>query len=90
MPFARVEHAKYMVVDGERMWLGTANWGPGYFLQSRNLGLAIDNRPLASQARAVFEASWTAPSAAAVTQGKYPEKVRGETPPPGTAKVYGK
>src|SRR5690606_17262512 len=26
IPFARVAHAKYLVVDGRRAWVGTSNW----------------------------------------------------------------
>jgi len=39
--FARVEHCKYMAADGEWLWVGTSNWEPGYFLDTRNLGLTI-------------------------------------------------
>ena len=35
VPFARVAHAKYMVVDGARAWVGTSNWEGDYFTQSR-------------------------------------------------------
>ena len=61
--FARVEHCKFMVVDGEWLWVGTSNWEPGYFHTTRNLGLTIHHRPLAGEARIVFEHDWTAPSA---------------------------
>lgn len=41
VPFARVAHAKYLVVDGERAWVGTSNWERDYFFQSRNVGLIL-------------------------------------------------
>uniref|UniRef100_A0A832MJU1 PLD phosphodiesterase domain-containing protein n=1 Tax=Eiseniibacteriota bacterium TaxID=2212470 RepID=A0A832MJU1_UNCEI len=89
IPFARVEHCKYAVVDGERLWIGTSNWEPGYFTASRNMGLVIEGRTLARQARRVFETSWRAPSAAPLRHdADYPPKVRGEQPPPG-ARAYG-
>lgn len=89
IPFARVEHCKYAVVDGERLWLGTANWEPGYFTGSRNLSVILEHPRLGAQAKKIFDTSWTAPSAAPLRMtGDYPEKVRGETPPPG-AKKYG-
>ena len=44
IPFARVIHAKYMVVDSLHSWIGTSNWGPGYFHPSRNLGLSVVGR----------------------------------------------
>ena len=39
IPFARVIHAKYLVVDGELYWVGTSNWSPSYFFKSRNVGI---------------------------------------------------
>jgi phosphatidylserine/phosphatidylglycerophosphate/cardiolipin synthase-like enzyme len=42
IPFARVAHAKYMVVDAARAWIGTSNWERGYFHESRNAGLIIE------------------------------------------------
>lgn len=86
--FSRVEHCKYMVVDGEWLWIGTSNWEPSYFLTTRNLGLTIHDPALAAQAAAVFRASWEAPTA--VVYGpdtKLPPRVHGETPPEGE-KVY--
>jgi phosphatidylserine/phosphatidylglycerophosphate/cardiolipin synthase-like enzyme len=88
IPFARVEHCKYAVADGAKVWVGTANWGPGYFNQTRNIAVTIDHTGIAAQARRIFETSWTATSAAAIRAGDYPEKVRGTTPPAGKT-VYG-
>lgn len=90
IPFARVEHCKYAVVDGDRFWLGTANWEPGYFTGSRNLSVIVAHAGLGAAASEVFATSWAAPSAAPLRmEGDYPEKIRGETPPAG-AKVYGR
>ncbi len=89
IPFARVEHCKYMVVDSTWTWVGTSNWEPSYFRGSRNAALVMRNRPLAEQARAVFETSWRSPHATPVTAtGRYEPKIHRETPPPGK-KVYG-
>src|SRR5205814_51989 len=63
IPFARVEHCKYMVADTTTTWVGTSNWEPSYFLKLRNVAVTLLNRPLATAARRVFEASWTAPTA---------------------------
>ena len=41
IPFARVIHAKYMVVDRSRSWVGTSNWEGDYFLKSRNVGVFV-------------------------------------------------
>ncbi|MFT5783806.1 MAG: phosphatidylserine/phosphatidylglycerophosphate/cardiolipin synthase-like enzyme, partial [Candidatus Krumholzibacteriia bacterium] len=39
IPFARVEHAKYLTVDGQALWIGTSNWSRDYFHNSRNISL---------------------------------------------------
>lgn len=59
VPYGRVVHAKYMVVDGERTWIGTSNWERGYFHQSRNMGLVIDGAPFAKQLERFFATGWT-------------------------------
>jgi phosphatidylserine/phosphatidylglycerophosphate/cardiolipin synthase-like enzyme len=90
IPFARVEHCKYMVVDTVWTWVGTSNWEPDYFHSSRNAALTMNNRPLARQAHAIFEAGWRSPTAQPLrAEGKYEPKLHRETPPPGKT-VYGK
>ena len=90
IPFARVEHCKYMVVDTLWTWVGTSNLEPDYFHTSRNAALVMRNAPLALQARRMFETGWRSPTARDVnpTQ-RYEPKVHRETPPPGR-KAYGK
>ncbi len=56
--FARVSHAKYMVVDGERAWIGTSNWERDYFANSRNLGLIVEGKLIGSQLDLYFESTW--------------------------------
>jgi phosphatidylserine/phosphatidylglycerophosphate/cardiolipin synthase-like enzyme len=84
--FARVEHCKYVAVDHEWLWIGTSNLEPGYFLDTRNLGLTIHDPVLAGQADEVFRVSWEAPTA--VPYGpdtRLPAREHGETPPAGTS-----
>ena len=84
IPFARVEHCKYMEVDSTWTWVGTSNWDPGYFHTTRNIAVTIENRPIALHARRIFDASWNAKTAMAVANGQmYPERAHGEKPPPG-------
>jgi len=66
IPFARVSHAKLLVVDGARGWLGTSNWEKDYFYESRNLGLVIENKQLAGQMAEFFFTGWSS---------KYAEKL---------------
>jgi len=89
VPFARVEHCKFMVADSTWLWLGTSNWEPSYFLTTRNLGVTIHDAPLALQARAAFATSWSAPTAATFgPTTKLPPREHGPTAPAGE-KVYG-
>ncbi|MDI1445154.1 phospholipase D-like domain-containing protein [Polyangium sp. 6x1] len=55
IPFARVAHAKYMVVDGKSAWIGTSNWEGDYFTVSRNVGLFIDGKAVAERLGRIFE-----------------------------------
>lgn len=90
IPFARVEHTKVMVVDTLMTWVGTSNWGPDYFWDTRNVAVTMQNRPLAREAHESFETSWNAPTAVKVHPGgTYPARVHGEEPPPGARKYGG-
>jgi phosphatidylserine/phosphatidylglycerophosphate/cardiolipin synthase-like enzyme len=55
VPFGRVVHAKYCVVDGRRAWLGTSNWEKSYFFTSRNVGVVVHDEQIASQLDVFFE-----------------------------------
>jgi phosphatidylserine/phosphatidylglycerophosphate/cardiolipin synthase-like enzyme len=90
IPFARVEHCKYMVVDTLWTWVGTSNWEPDYFHSSRNAALTMRNRLIARQARAIFETSWRSPTSQVVHADRaYAPKTHRETPPPGRS-TYGR
>jgi phosphatidylserine/phosphatidylglycerophosphate/cardiolipin synthase-like enzyme len=90
IPFARVEHCKYLVADTLMTWVGTSNWSPDYFHATRNVAVTMQDRPIARQARAIFETSWRAPGAAALSpDSTYAPKVHGEEPPPGRVKYGG-
>jgi phosphatidylserine/phosphatidylglycerophosphate/cardiolipin synthase-like enzyme len=58
VPYSRVVHSKYMVVDGEKLWLGTSNWQGGYLDESRNLEVVVADPVLAAQAAAVHVKLW--------------------------------
>ena len=89
IPFARVEHCKYMVADSTWLWLGTSNWEPSYFFSSRNIAVTVDHPPLARRARGIFETSWNATSAVPLTaNSQLTRRTHGEKPPPGMT-LYG-
>jgi phosphatidylserine/phosphatidylglycerophosphate/cardiolipin synthase-like enzyme len=61
--FARVEHCKYLVVDGARSWIGSNNWSKDYFFASRNLGMVVSGGKFADRLNAIFARSWDGPYA---------------------------
>jgi len=63
IPFARVAHAKYMIVDGKRAWIGTSNWEGDYFTSSRNVSLFVDGETLAGRLDRIFEDAFGGPLA---------------------------
>lgn len=63
VPFARVGHAKYMVVDGHRAWIGTGNWEGDYFTASRNAGLIVEGPKVGERLDRYFADAWGSPYA---------------------------
>ncbi|MDO9694112.1 MAG: phospholipase D-like domain-containing protein [Candidatus Latescibacteria bacterium] len=79
IPFARVEHPKYLVKDGDEAWLGTANWGRDYFHESRNLSFFFAAGPVAGDMARWFDTSWNSPYAEVVDPcAEYAPPPRGE------------
>ena len=77
IPFARVIHSKYLVVDGKTLWLGTSNWSGGYLNASRNLELVIQDEPLAARVAKIHAHLWDSPYAVPVDILKtYPKPKR--------------
>lgn len=66
IPYARVEHCKYMIVDGAASWIGTGNWEYGYFHESRDAALIIKGEHTAAVLRQIFDADWNGPYVSAV------------------------
>ncbi len=59
--FARVEHCKYLVVDGTRAWVGTSNWSRDYFHASRNAGFVFDGGRIPTLLDRIFRRAWNSP-----------------------------
>jgi len=79
IPFARVEHCKFMVIDSERFWLGTSNWSEGYFHKGRNVSLTVENGPLTERLSEIFEKSRDSAYCEVLDNGRdYEEKFYGE------------
>lgn len=57
IPFARVEHCKYITADSV-CWIGTSNMSRDYFYESRNVGLVVKNGKFTQSVRDIFYKSW--------------------------------
>jgi phosphatidylserine/phosphatidylglycerophosphate/cardiolipin synthase-like enzyme len=66
IPYARVVHAKYLVIDGVSAWVGTSNWEADYFMRSRNVGLWVDGASFAGRLDRFFQDGWDGPYATPV------------------------
>lgn len=66
IPYARVEHCKYLVVDENISWISTSNWEKSYFYNSRNASIVIQNDKINNELTELFLKDWN---------GKYTEYV---------------
>lgn len=74
IPFARVDHSKYIVVDEGRACVSTSNFEYGYFYDCRDVSLVFAGGPVNGQLRRIFEQVWTGPYAAPLRlEGDYPK-----------------
>lgn len=78
IPYARVIHSKYCVVDGKTAWVGTSNWEGGYLDQSRNLELVIRDGKFAERVRQLHDQLWESIYAEDLDQEKVYPKVKRE------------
>lgn len=66
IPFARVIHSKYMIIDRGLLWIGTSNWGGGYLDNSRNLELIFKEPGMIAPAIQLHEQLWGSPYSAPI------------------------
>lgn len=76
VPFARVCHSKLMVVDDDLGWVGTSNWGRGYFFGSRNVGVIVESRAFAARLEGYFRSTWDSRYAETLVPGRHYEPPR--------------
>ena len=74
IPYARVIHSKYLVVDEAHLVLGTSNWEESYFTGSRNIELIFRDSPMAVQAARIHDRLWASRYAFALDPMKSYEK----------------
>ncbi len=76
IPFARVIHAKFLVVDARTAWVGTSNWQKDYFFRSRNVGFIFEGQAIGEALDRYFERNWTNPGSDTVDPGRRYEAPR--------------
>ena len=62
IPFARVNHNKYMVTD-QVAYIGTSNWSADYFVSTGGVGITLSTTSknetnLHNQLKSIFERDW--------------------------------
>ncbi|KAK6732489.1 hypothetical protein RB195_016706 [Necator americanus] len=68
IPFARVNHNKYMVTD-QTAYVGTSNWAGDYFITTAGVGLAMTSHGengIVQQLQAIFDRDWDSPYASLI------------------------
>jgi phosphatidylserine/phosphatidylglycerophosphate/cardiolipin synthase-like enzyme len=63
IPHARVDHSKYLIVDGRTGWIGTSNWSGDYFTASRNVELVFEAPAVVRRLQRIFSQGWSGPYA---------------------------
>lgn len=61
IPYARVEHCKYAVVDNVRGYIGTGNWGWSYFNNTVDASVFFSGKGPASTLVKIFDRDWNGP-----------------------------
>ena len=61
IPYTRVEHCKYFVVDNNLAWVGTGNWEWSYFHNTRDITIIVKGKLIAGQLRDIFYKDWNGP-----------------------------
>ena len=75
IPYARVDHSKFMVVDERLSWIGTSNWEKSYFYNDRDIGVVVENRTVNKILKKIHLNNWN-------SSYSYPVKPEIEYTPP--------
>jgi phosphatidylserine/phosphatidylglycerophosphate/cardiolipin synthase-like enzyme len=59
IPYSRLIHSKYFVIDGTSAWVGSENWSSTYFTGSRNVGIMLTDSSVIANLNLVFNQVWT-------------------------------
>jgi len=58
IPYARVQHSKFLIIDDQACWVGSSNWEKNYFYCCRNLGMIMRGPKISGDLKRVFLKSW--------------------------------
>ena len=86
----RNTHTKGLIVDGQRVLLGSQNWSPLGVSLNRDASLIFDDSRIAQYFLKVFDIDWSrATRVASVTSAglQAPRHAKGDTPPPGFVRM---
>jgi phosphatidylserine/phosphatidylglycerophosphate/cardiolipin synthase-like enzyme len=61
VPYARVDHSKFLIVDDNLSWIGTSNWEKSYFYNARNVGVVVESKPINKILRKIYLSNWDGP-----------------------------
>ncbi len=61
IPYARVEHCKYAVVDDNRAFIGTGNWSWSYFNTTVDASVMVTGKGPAGTLIRIFDRDWNGP-----------------------------
>jgi lysophospholipase L1-like esterase/HKD family nuclease len=59
IPFARLVHSKYCIIDHSSAWVGSENWSANYFTSSRNVGVTVHIGKVIKSLTKIFDKVWT-------------------------------
>jgi len=76
IPYARVEHAKYAVVDDRSVYIGTGNWESSYFHTSVDASVFVRGSGPALTMTRIFERDWSGPYVTTIEPGKTYEEAK--------------
>jgi len=76
IPYARVEHAKYAVVDDRSVYIGTGNWESSYFHTSVDASVFVRGSGPALTMTRIFERDWSGPYVTTMEAGKSYEEAK--------------